>query len=145
MSLLDGAVLVLEGGAYSGKTFMLSERTTLGREQKNLVVLTEQGVSREHAVIVRSDLGYNLRDLSSTNGTFVNQQKVSSKEYLLRTGDRIRLGTSEVSLIFQTPTRASLQMSIQYVLEDMVSATKDAMPPVPSRELARPGDTVERY
>lgn len=145
MSLVDGTVLVLEGGPYSGKTFILSARTTLGREEENDVVITDPGVSRGHAVIVQSGQGYYLRDLSSTNGTFVNQRNISNEDYFLKTGDCIRLGRSDVSLIFQLPTRATVQMTIEYLLEEMVSSTKDEMPPVASQEPAEPEDNEERY
>ena len=129
--------IVLEGGPYSGRTFILSAHTTLGRVQENDIVLNDPGVSRSHAVIVQSGQCYYLRDLASTNGTFVNQRNISTEDYSLETGDRIRLGRSDItSLIFQAPTHHSLQMSIQ----DIVSGTKDEMPPVLSRPLAKPVD-----
>lgn len=129
--------IVLEGGPYSGRTFILSGHTTLGRVQQNDVVVNDPGVSRSHAVIVQSGQCYYLRDLASTNGTFVNQRNISSEDYSLETGDRIRLGRSDItSMIFQAPTHRSLQMSIQ----DIVSGTKEEKPPVPSRALANPVD-----
>jgi len=129
--------IVLEGGPYSGRTFILAAHTTLGRVQQNDVVLNDPGVSRNHAVIVQSGQCYYLRDLASTNGTFVNQRNISTEDYSLETGDRIRLGRSDItSLIFQAPTHRSLQMSIQ----DIVSGTKDETPPVLSRPLAKSVD-----
>lgn len=61
----------------------------LGREPDNSFVLTDAGVSRHHARIVRSGDGWAIEDLGSSNGTRVNGRRVSRA--LLRDGDRVRL------------------------------------------------------
>ncbi|MHB8798022.1 MAG: FHA domain-containing protein [Thermoanaerobaculia bacterium] len=61
----------------------------LGRESDNHFVLTDPGVSRHHARLVRSGDGWAIEDLGSSNGTRVNGRRVSRA--LLRDGDRVRL------------------------------------------------------
>ncbi|MBI4481000.1 MAG: SpoIIE family protein phosphatase [Acidobacteria bacterium] len=72
----------------------------IGRSPDADIVLTHDGVSRNHAKIMCNPIGYILLDLNSTNGTYVNEQQV--KEHLLRHGDRIRLGMEGVEVLFQT-------------------------------------------
>lgn len=67
-------------------------RVTLGRGDSCVVQIHEDCVSRTHAVIDRDPiLGYSIRDLGSTNGTWVNEKPIDS--HGLRPGDRIRVGT----------------------------------------------------
>ena len=98
MNLTDQVVLVVEGGPNDEEEIPLTGPvTSLGRQSSNDVVVAETGVSRQHAEILRVESGYNLRDLSSTNGTFVNSKKIEQGDYLLQDGDTIRLGASKVS------------------------------------------------
>jgi hypothetical protein len=74
-----------------------SERTTIGRGKSNTIVLNDGSVSREHAEIVHTPAGYQVRDLGSTNGVMVNGTKVN--ERLLDHGDEIVFGS--VSMRFE--------------------------------------------
>lgn len=69
----------------------------IGRNEDNELCIEDELASREHALIERvkgeqegSPTNYVVRDLSSTNGTFVNHEKVSA--HLLVEGDMIRIG-----------------------------------------------------
>jgi hypothetical protein len=64
--------------------------TTLGRLPECDVVVDDPGASRQHARIRRTDAGFELVDLGSTNGTLVNDVPV--REHLLSHGDRITIG-----------------------------------------------------
>jgi adenylate cyclase len=90
----------LKGRFPDGTTgeFPLGELTTLGRHPSNTVRLVDREVSKEHATIERMGRDYILRDLGSSNGTFVNGRRVA--ELRLRDGDEISLGTSK--LVFHT-------------------------------------------
>jgi adenylate cyclase len=85
-----------ENGQY--QEFALGQVTTLGRHPANTLRLADREVSKEHASIERVNGGFMLRDLESSNGTFVNGRRV--KELRLRDGDEISLGGSR--LIFQS-------------------------------------------
>ena len=104
-------LLTVEGGPNDGKTMPIAKpRVTLGRADDSDVAVRGAGVSRKHAEIVRSAVGYHLRDLGSTNGTFVNGIDIAGVEHLLRHGDDIRLGTSKVSLVFRTDADSTVEV-----------------------------------
>ncbi len=86
-------------GKYQGGEFPLrpSREIVIGRSSELDMVLVEDMVSRKHAKIVTDDKSVSIQDLGSTNGTFVNGEKVRKVE--LKDGDRILIGTSIVKLV----------------------------------------------
>lgn len=59
------------------------------------------GVSRLHALIQKNDTGYEISDLDSTNGTWLNENEVlPNRVYALKNGDTLRMGKMSVSLLF---------------------------------------------
>ena len=98
----SGATLLIRGGPNSGVTIQLSgHAVTIGRRSDNDVVIDETTVSRRHSLVMEAADGFVLRDLNTTNGTFVNRIKIGQTEYPLRHGDQISLGGSEVTLVFR--------------------------------------------
>jgi hypothetical protein len=88
------AVLEFTKGPLGGRSFPLDrDVTTVGSVDGNSVVLQDTGVSRKHVGIRRIEGGYELADLGSTNGVFVNGEKSARRR--LVSGDVIRIGTSE--------------------------------------------------
>jgi hypothetical protein len=80
------------------KVYLSKARLTIGRDKRNDIVLNNLGVSRTHAQIIRRRHNrFVLRDLESTNGSFVNGRPV--KEKVLKDGDIITLG--EIKLEFR--------------------------------------------
>ena len=78
-------------GRDQGSRFELDERTvTLGRVPSNDIQLHDTEVSRGHAQLSLEEDGYVLRDLNSSNGTFVNRERVT--EHHLASGDQLQLG-----------------------------------------------------
>ena len=130
MNPTDQVVLVVEGGPNDEEEIPLTGPvTSLGRQSSNDVVVAETGVSRQHAEILRVESGYNLRDLSSTNGTFVNSKKIEQGDYLLQDGDTIRLGASKVSYIFRSPMAGTMAITIEQSLVDEPFDTEGAGSP----------------
>ncbi|PZR08462.1 MAG: cyclase [Archangium gephyra] len=86
----------LSGRFADGKVgeFPLNERTSMGRHPNNTLRLVDREVSKEHCVIEKVGGNFLLRDLNSSNGTFVNGRKV--RELRLRDGDEIALGNSRL-------------------------------------------------
>ncbi len=81
-------------GPMQNQTLNLSEEvTTIGSVAGNTVVLADPAVSRKHAGIRKVDSSYELADLGSTNGVYVNGQKGPKKT--LEVGDVIRVGNTE--------------------------------------------------
>lgn len=72
--------------------------TTIGSVRGNDVIIQDTVVSRKHVGIRKVDGGYELADFGSTNGVFVNGEKIPRKK--LNVGDIIRVGTTEI--IFRT-------------------------------------------
>ena len=81
-------------GPMANQTLALSEEvTTIGSVAGNTVVLADPAVSRKHAGIRKVNGSYELADLGSTNGIYVNGHKVPKKT--LEPGDIIRVGNTE--------------------------------------------------
>src|SRR5215212_10280709 len=82
--------MVLQG-PDKGRRFELPDAPALvGRESRQLP-LSDNTVSRRHAELVPGDDGWVLRDLGSSNGTYINGQRVTNR-YSLKLGDQIRVG-----------------------------------------------------
>lgn len=98
------ARLVGASAGMEGQEFALSsDRTTIGRSPVCDIQLDEPSLSSEHARLVRSEDGWRVINLLSTNGVFVNDEKVFS--HRLDDGDVIRMG--RVSLTFRDPNAQS--------------------------------------
>lgn len=87
-------------GRDQGRKFELAQDTVrLGRDNRNEINLNDGETSRIHAEIKRlGEERYQISDLGSSNGTFVNEKR--SRNHHLRNGDRIRIG--KTILIFTT-------------------------------------------
>lgn len=79
------------------------EVITMGRGLDNDVVVEDRRVSRHHARLQRSPRGWEVADLSSTNGTFVNGRPV--KQRMVDHGDKISLGGLEMTFFLDAPKR----------------------------------------
>lgn len=86
-------------GKYQGGEFPLREgkEILVGRSTDLDMVLMEDMVSRKHARITTAGGVVTIADLGSTNGTFVNGQRITETE--LKEGDRILIGTSILKLV----------------------------------------------
>ncbi|MDP6446945.1 MAG: FHA domain-containing protein, partial [Pirellulaceae bacterium] len=85
------ASLFVIRGKDQGKRFDLADHPlTIGRDSSNDLKLDDTEVSRRHAQLRRLDEGYEVVDLGSSNGSFVNSNSIEQHE--LRSGDRIQLG-----------------------------------------------------
>ena len=94
-----GFALRFISGKYQGGEYPLGEmgELVIGRSSDLDMVLIEDMVSRKHAKITLAPGQITISDLGSTNGTFVNGEKV--KRSRLKEGDRILIGTSILKLV----------------------------------------------
>lgn len=84
--------LVMRTGPTPGQAFDLTQKEmTVGRDLQNTIILNDAEVSRKHARIYPQSGGFVLEDLGSTNGTFVNGQRLMGP-HLLRPGEVIFFG-----------------------------------------------------
>jgi DNA-binding response OmpR family regulator len=79
---------------------LADDAVTIGRAVENDVVVTSRRISREHARLRREGWRVILEDLGSTNGTFLNDERVLNPVEL-RDEDRIRIG--DVTFVFHDP------------------------------------------
>ncbi|MEQ1825846.1 MAG: ATP-binding protein [Pirellula sp.] len=85
------ATLFVVRGAGVGTHFLLREaKQRIGRDSHCEIHLEDTETSRTHAEIEFAEGGYTLRDLNSSNGTYVNGRRIQEK--CLVTGDRIQIG-----------------------------------------------------
>ncbi len=81
--------LVITSGPDAGKEYELNKpRVTGGRSIINEIALSDKAVSGSHFEIISEDEGYRLKDLNSTNGTYVRDLRVM--EVFLRPGTTFR-------------------------------------------------------
>ena len=90
-------------GKYQGGEFPLgaSPEVVVGRSSELDMVLAEDMVSRRHARILCSASEIAIEDLGSTNGTFVNGEKITRTT--LKEGDRVLIGTSILKVVRLDP------------------------------------------
>ena len=104
--------LVVSEGAGLGATFDLSvERATIGRSPEASVRLEDDQLSRFHAILIRREDGYEIRDLHSTNGTSVNGKRVDGAT-LLAHGDHIRFGTTTLRYLIEKTTEGKSRIFV---------------------------------
>lgn len=86
--------LVGAGGATRGRMHRLErEKVTVGADRGCEVVIEEPSVTDRHASVRFQDGSFFVTDLDSTNGTFVNGERIQREE--ISDGDRVRFGGSE--------------------------------------------------
>jgi len=92
--------LVMRSGPTPDVAFDLTEgEMTIGRDISNQIVINDAEISRRHARLIYQVGSFLLEDLGSTNGTFVNSQRLMGP-HLLRPGEVVALGQT-VSLVFE--------------------------------------------
>lgn len=94
VSLRKCQLVVLEGPDKGKKLTLQQSSTTMGKRDTNDFILTDKTVSREHVKIDFESDSFALHDLGSTNGTYLNGNRV--KEAYLAPGDVIRIGGSNI-------------------------------------------------
>lgn len=121
-----GYSLKFISGKYQGGEFPLKadKQVVIGRSSELDMVLVEDMVSRKHAKITVTLGKINIEDLGSTNGTFVNGEKVQSSR--LKEGDRILIGTSILKLVRQGAGAAELDDAVVKQRLEEVAASQSA-------------------
>jgi tetratricopeptide (TPR) repeat protein len=89
------ARLLLVSGNGSGRAFDLTqERVNIGRDGSNVICISHSTVSSHHALLVRIGDRFKIRDLISTNGTYLNGERTTGA--VLQHGDVLRFGEVEM-------------------------------------------------
>ena len=90
-------LVVLSEGLKGTSHELTVDRTTIGRVEDNTFQIPEASISSHHCEILRRGAEVVIKDLDSTNGTFLNGEKVS--ETTLKPGQTLRLGQVELQLV----------------------------------------------
>ncbi|MFC4019368.1 FHA domain-containing protein [Micromonospora sp. GCM10011542] len=91
-------LLTVAGGPMRGASFRLrTEPQLIGRAPTAHVVIPDPHLSRQHAEVWLAPEGATLRDLGSTNGTWLNDRRITGTERLAD-GDVVRVGRTELRL-----------------------------------------------
>ena len=85
-----GWLIPLEG-SKALELFELKGKVTVGKSPDNHIVVPEDSISGKHCEFTGTPGGFKITDLASTNGTFVNDKKVT-RDHDLIDNDNIRLG-----------------------------------------------------
>jgi two-component system cell cycle response regulator len=115
------AYFIVINGRAVGKMFKLvGMKMVIGRSPTNEILVDDEGVSRQHAFVERNALGLILVDNGSTNGVFVNGQRI--QRHLLQDGDKVQLGSSAIlKFSFQDEVEERAQKQLYE------SATRDGL------------------
>ncbi len=129
-----GYALKFISGKYTGNILPLpaNKELYIGRGSDLDIVLVEDMVSRRHAKIITGDDYVILQDLGSTNGSFVNGERV--RKVRLKEGDRILIGTSILRLIAYDPD----EMPVPDEAASSNEVGPTAPPPLPGIGNSRP-------
>ena len=91
------AKLVVLSEGFTGRTYELKvEKTTIGRLEDNSFQIAEPSISSHHCEVLLRGNDFVVKDLNSTNGTFVSGERVT--ETPLKPGQILRLGQIEMRL-----------------------------------------------
>jgi pSer/pThr/pTyr-binding forkhead associated (FHA) protein len=109
------AKLVLLSAGMTGRTHELKvDKTTIGRVEDNTFQIAEPSVSSHHCEVLLRGSDIVVRDLNSTNGTFINGEKVTEK--VLKPGEVLRLGQIEMRLETDTPAGGPAKKPVDHTM-----------------------------
>jgi predicted component of type VI protein secretion system len=146
--------LIMRSGPTPGAAFTLEgDQLTIGRDSTNEIVINDAEVSRRHARLTFQGGKYVLEDLGSTNGTFVNGQRLAGPR-VLKPGEVVSFG-EQIVLVFEatnfdagatvvSPRAAAAVPSIQRPLTPPPLPPVDYAGSVPASPAPISGTTIRR-
>lgn len=118
--------LYVRRGPMPGEMFVLTLPTlVIGRDPLADILIRDPEVSRNHARLVLSENGYEIQDMGSTNGTFINGTPLRGEPHPLEPGELVTLG-SNVVLEYQM-----IEMADDDPLATMIAPNESAAPDRP--------------
>jgi hypothetical protein len=132
----------IKEGPDSGRVYEVAQAAILGRLDTSDIPVRDGKASREHAKIYKQGEQFAIVDLNSSNGTFVNGEKITKR--ILKNGDEIAIGT--VRLVFELPEAQPKQPARKGLDEAFDAAKKGAPAPAVAGAAAagagKPADIV---
>jgi pSer/pThr/pTyr-binding forkhead associated (FHA) protein len=90
-------LVVVEPAEHRGRSYPVGQEATLGRAAGCQITVDDSFVSQLHARVFARDGRFLVEDLGSTNGTYLNRQKVAGPMVVTR-GDRVQVGNTVLEL-----------------------------------------------
>ena len=123
------AKLVILSQGMAGRTHELTvDRTTIGRVEDNTFQITDPSVSSHHCEVLLRGSEVVIRDLNSTNGSYINDAQIT--ESVLKPGQKLRLGQIELKLELEGAAPSTPPVT------SPVAPGTPAAPPAPGRKSA---------
>lgn len=124
----------------------IGQSCSIGRKHSNDIVIDHPTVSGSHAVIESVSTTFILRDLGSTNGTFIDKDKISLHQ--LRHNDVVAIGNHKLVFDFSDMVKAKSGMRDDYEIDKTRIFDPSALRDVPQKPAgnsapapSRPGET----
>lgn len=134
--------LVVQSGPNPGKIFPLEgDVITIGREADNAIVINDAEVSRKHTQLMFQGGKYVVTDLGSTNGTFLNGQRLTG-QHVLQPGETISLG-EHISLMYESMVQ--IDPNATMLSNNIPSAARQTAVPVQPVRPAVPAESQSSY
>ncbi len=127
--MTEAALHVQKGPARPSRVLLREDLLLIGRSEDCALILLDDTASRHHASVERTEDGFRLKDLGSSNGTFVNGDM--NPDRLLIEGDEIRIGS------------VHLQFSLKAGRKTIIVEEKEESPTTLRVETSIPGPTFD--
>jgi predicted component of type VI protein secretion system len=122
--------LIMRSGPTPGAAFTLEgDQITIGRDSVNEIVINDAEISRRHARLTFQGGKYVLEDLGSTNGTFVNGQRLAGPR-VLKAGEVVSFG-EQIVVVFEATNIDPGATMVSPRATAVPSASRPAVPPPP--------------
>jgi predicted component of type VI protein secretion system len=122
--------LIMRSGPTPGAAFTLEgDQITIGRDSVNEIVINDAEISRRHARLTFQGGKYVLEDLGSTNGTFVNGQRLAGPR-VLKAGEVVSFG-EQIVVVFEATNIDPGATMVSPRAAAVPSASRPAVPPPP--------------
>src|SRR5687768_17471369 len=109
--------LIFTDPKFAGKTYKLFlEKTTVGRSDGNTLVIRDDSVSSRHCEVLTHGAEVIVRDLGSSNGTFVNGTVLRNQQSVVKSGQTVRIGSIEARVEIDAGDRLDHHTDVTAVL-----------------------------
>lgn len=121
---LNGYFEVYDDEEHFGK-FPLMGKVDIGRDPVGDICLPDKGVSRKHAIVEVSGTRFLMKDLESTNGTFINNKKITT--YYLRDGDEMKIARFTLKFHRMAAAEAASPIREKFKVPESLDQSDDSM------------------
>lgn len=119
-------LIVMSRRGAARQVALQSVRTTLGRDDANLLVINSHRASRHHAVLIQQGGQVWVRDLDSSNGTWVNDERIACCR--LEHGDTVGIGDCQLRFLNRAAADHSATVTLSLASAHGVLAAMQSAP-----------------